>query len=708
MVRGNPSPGSRHPGPDLARRLAWWTLLVMVFLVPLAMSDFALPGLEDRLVFSSVDMVKMSLIRILALVALAAWAWSVLRKGGRIRHTPIDWLVLAWLAWAGIATITAVHWPTALLGTQGRYEGFLTFVTYGLIYFLTLQLADDDTRVLRLSQALFWSSVIVAVYGLLQYAGVVSLPEDLPWVETKRAFATYGNPSVLGGFLVFAVTVALGLALFERRRLWRMVYWTGFGLCGLALLVTFTRGAWIGGAVSLVLLAMIAWRQRAKLRRLDLIPAGMVGAVGIALIVRSLFDWHDVTNFGWRLASIFDFGSGEARFRTRIWQTAAAAIEDRPLFGWGPDTFGLVFSKFKPIEYVREAGSTSGADNAHDYPLHLASGVGILGAVLFFTIWIWAGVRSWKTVFARSGDPSRPLHSSRLLLGAFWAGSAGYLLHLLFGISVPGSSFLLWIALALVLVPTARQIAVKPRRAATVGAVAVLLAAALAIAGQGVVLAADRAYTTAREEFSPRPTAERYDAADRAVRLNPLATEHYSARAAVAQEQMAADNTALAHARQTEAGSSSEFDRLEASFAVTEKAYEKAIAFNPSDYANYVNLAAVYNFAGAVLDDSYYQEAVDTAQRGLEVMPYGTHVRLELTKALLAVGRTAEAAETLEYCMELEPAHGGAALSLAAIYMEQGLTAKALTLLRSVETLAPGQPGIGAAIEALEQGLPLP
>ena len=338
----------------------------------------------------------------------------------------------------------------------------------------------------------------------------------------------------------------------------------------------------------------------------------------------------------------------------------------------------------------------------------MASGLGIFGAVLFFAIWIWAGVRSWKTVFARPADPGRPLESSRLLLGAFWAAAAGYLLHLAFGISVPGVSFLLWIALALVLVPTSRQIVVRPRKAATIGATAVLLAAALAIAGQGVALSADRAYTIAREEFSPRPTGERYEAADRAVWLNPLASEHYSARAAIAREQMAADTAAVTQAPEVGSTPASALDKLEASFAVTEDAYHRAIDFNPWEYANYVNLAAAYNYAGSVLDDSYYEDAIAAAKGGLEVMPQGTHARLELAEALLAVGRTAEAAQTLEYYLGLEPKNGAAALDLAAIYAEQGRTAEALALLRSVESLAAGQPGVAAAIKALEQGLPLP
>jgi O-antigen ligase len=361
----------------------------MVFLVPLFMSGFAPPGVPSQLAFSSVELVKLSLIVILALVALAAWAWDLLRHGGHIQHTPVDWLIAAWLVWVGVTTMTSVHWPTALLGTQGRYEGLLTFTAYALVYFLTLQFADRGTRVLRLAQVLFWSSVLVAGYGLLQYIGAVSLPKDLPWDETNRAFSTYGNPDLLGGFLVFTVTVGLGLALQERRPVARLVYWLGFGLNGLALIATFTRGAWIGGTVGLILLGTMAWRQRAKMSRLDWVPAGIFGAAGIALIVRSLSSPGQVTNFGRRVASLFQFSSGSGQTRTEIWQAAISAIRDRPLFGWGSDTFGLIFTKFKPAGYVRDAGGASGADNAHDYPLHLASGIGILGAVCFFAIWVW-------------------------------------------------------------------------------------------------------------------------------------------------------------------------------------------------------------------------------------------------------------------------------------------------------------------------------
>ena len=71
--------------------------------------------------------------------------------------------------------------------------------------------------------------------------------------------------------------------------------------------------------------------------------------------------------------------------------------------------------------------------------------------LMFYGIFVWAAVRSFGTVFRRSDDPTR------ILLGAFWAAAAGYLVQLMFGLSVTGTTFLLWIALAVVLAPTARS-----------------------------------------------------------------------------------------------------------------------------------------------------------------------------------------------------------------------------------------------------------
>ena len=698
-----PSPGSRQPGAaeeeaaagamSLAWRIAWWALLAMIFLVPIATSNFTFLGADLPFTDDAFDLVKVVVLRVFSLVALAAWAWAMLRQGGKLRRTPIEWLILAFLGWVAITTITSIHWPIALFGKPRRYEGLLTFVNYAVIYFLVLQFADSAARVRALARSLFFSSIIVAGYGALQFVG----RDPMHWAtlpfEANRAFSTYGNPNLLGGFLIFSVAVSLGLALAESDLMWRMVYWVGLGLNGLVLIVAFTRGAWIGGALALVLVGIVAWRHRVRMRRLDWIPAGVSAALGAGIIWRSLSSPNEVMNFGKRLRSIFEFGSGSGQTRTEIWQAGIAAVKERPILGWGPDTFRLVFPRFKPVEYVRDAGGGSVADNAHNYPLQLAVGMGIPGMVMMYGIFVWAGVRSFKTVFGRSSDPRR------IVRGAFWAAAAGYLVQLLFGLSVTGATFLLWVALGIILAPTARAVEVRaPRWGTAVGAL-ILALAALGVGYQALPVAADHALLMSRASSG----SERTEAARRASRLSPLTGIYRSEVGLASAAEMVGYLDAGARAQQAGQDTSQYATAVKKSFRAAEAAFKEAIAFQPDEYDNYVALADLYNTAGAAINERYYDDAIAIARRGLALSPYGTAIRLRLARAYLATGQTAKAVKELEYIVSIDPRDGVAALALAGMYAQQKRFEEGLAVLRAVEAVAPGQPGVADAIAKLEK-----
>ncbi|NLT35784.1 MAG: tetratricopeptide repeat protein, partial [Gaiellales bacterium] len=675
-----------------ARRIAWGAILAMVVLVPLVMTDFTLPGLQTRLAFGSTGIVKLSVEIVLALVALGAWAWDLLRNGGCIRHTPLDWLILAWLGWVAITTVTSIHWPMSLFGLPGRYEGFLTFVVYALIYFLVLQFADTPARVRRLAQALFLTSLIVSVYGLLQYAGVVFVPEGM---MGGRAFSTYGHPMYLGGFLVFTVTVSLGLALQEPRPIWRLFYWTGFALNELALIVTATRSAWASAVFSLVVLGIMVWRQRITVRPLD----GFSFATCVALSAGLLWHVYRRDLIGGRGASLVDFSTGTGRERTLYWQAAVDAIKERPILGWGSDTSHIWFDRFTPLTWMRRVDSDFlSAEDAHNLPLQLASSVGVPGALLFFGIFAWAGIRSFHTVFSRASG------STGMIVGAFWAGAVGYLVHLLLAYSTVGITLFLWIALAVVLVPTARTAAVRARKRGTLAAVALLVVLAIGIGYQGVVLAADSSYVAAETEdgMSSRPYDQRVESALRAVELNPYNYKYRIGVGSMYLEELSGVASAVAAARETGQDTAQYAESLGSSFTDAESAFKEAIAFAPDLYVNYVNLASVYVLAGSALDEELYQRVFAVAERALQAKPLGIEIRMQLAEALPGLERTDEAIETLERCMEITPGGVGPALLLADVYQKAGRHADALALLRSVDALRPNHPDIAAAIRRLE------
>ena len=318
-----------------------------------------------------------------------------------------------------ITTITSIHPATAFFGKYRRFEGLLSFINYAVIYFLVLQFADRPSRVKSLAQSLFWSSIVVAGYGVLQRLSLDPVQwGQLPF-EQLRPFSTYGNPDLLGGFLMFALPVALGLALAEEKLWMRLVYWVGFGMNVFVCIVSFTRGAWLGGVLGIGLMIVIAWRHSAKMTWVDWLPVGAIGVIGVSAIVRSLSSSDPVMNFAKRFASISQFDTGSGQTRTQIWQAAISAVKARPIFGFGADTFRLVFPSYKPVEYVEAAGYLSVADNVHNYPLQLATGIGIPGVLLMYGVFGWAAVRSFGTVFNKTDD------TKRILVGAFWAACGG-------------------------------------------------------------------------------------------------------------------------------------------------------------------------------------------------------------------------------------------------------------------------------------------
>ena len=687
--------------PDVmsaSKRVAWWSLLAMVFLVPIVMSNMTwLTGLGFQvslpLTYDQFDILKLFFQRVLTLVALGAWSWDILTKGGKIRRTPVDWLVLVFLAWVAVTTFTSIHPATAFFGKYRRFEGLLSFINYAVIYFLIMQFADRPSRVWALAKSLFWSSFVVAGYGVLQRVGLDPVQWGALPFEQFRPFSTYGNPDLLGGFLMFSLPVALALALAETKTSMRLVYWLGFGMNVFVWIVAFTRGAWIGGAFGLVIMIVIAWRHSAKMGWIDWVPVGVTGVLGASAIARSLSNPNEVMNFSKRLASITSFDTGSGKTRTEIWQAAINAIKERPVFGFGADTFRLVFPTYKPVEYVKDAGYLSVADNVHNYPLQLAAGIGIPGVLLLYGVFAWAAIRSFKTVFAKSQDPNR------IVLGAFWAAAAGYLLQLMTGLSVTGNSFLLWVAMAVVLAPTASVVEVRAPKWGPIAGGAVLVLIAFGVSYQFVVIAADRAYLKSRIGADG---ATRTAFAREAIRLNPF-NDMYRAEVGLAlQDEVLGIYSAMINAQNTGQDISGYDAQFKTKFLQAEAALLDTIEFVPAEYDNYVFLTNLYNSAGRMLDPKYYERAVEIGNKGVEVEQFGPAIRVQRSRALLSLGRLDEALKDAKLAADMDPAYTEATLLEARVYEQMGRTDEALRILRAYEAARPGWPGIADEITALE------
>lgn len=722
----NQAAASRTAAPvesmSLARKISWWSLLAMIFIVPIAMSNMTWLGFQMPFTYDQFDIVKVFFQRTLGMIALAAWLWDILTNGGKIRRNPVDWLILAFLAWVGVSTVFSISPAISLFGKYRRFEGLLSFINYAVIYFLVMQFATTPSRVKTIAKTLFWSSVVVAGYGVMQSLGIDPVKWGALPFEARRAFSTYGNPDLLGGFLMFSLPVALGLVLSEDDLTKRLVYWIGFGLNVWCWIVAFTRGAWIGGAVGIVVAIVIAIRHKPQFFKVDWIPIGAVVALGSAIIVKSLSSQNEVMNFGKRFASILDFQTGSGGTRTEIWRAAIAAVKDRPIFGFGADTFRLVFPKYKPVEYVRDAGYRSVADNVHDYPLQLAAGIGIIGVALFYGVCVWAAVRSFKLVFGKSED------HRRILYGSFWAACAAYLVQLMFGLSVTGNTFLLWAAMGVLLSPTASSVEVTAPKWGTIAGVVAIVLAGLGVGYQIVYLQADNAYLVTMVATQGQ---DRVNAAEKAATLNPF-NDMYRAEVGVAYRDLFIQYLNAASQAQSAGQDPTPNMNLAAqAYSKSVGSLEDTIKFVPWEYDNYVFLASVHNIAGQTLNPSQYDAAIQTAQRGIDLEPFGPAIRIEMARALSgkatyeqsqatellkdkkkasqaapllqqAHDNFTKAAEQAKTAADMDPAYGEAWQMLASLYETLGEKGKALETYKTLNNNFPGNADTLAAISRLE------
>jgi O-antigen ligase/tetratricopeptide (TPR) repeat protein len=677
-------------GMTTPQKVAWIALHVLVFAVPLAMSNanwlaqapFNITAFQLPLTYDQFDIIKVFVMRACALVGIGAWGFEFFLSGGKLRRTKADWLIVGFLGWLLVTSFTSISVATAFFGKYRRFEGFWSFLTYAVVFFLVVQLADRAVRIRSLAHTLVVSGGLVSFYGFLQYFAKdpISWGTTLPF-EFQRAFATFGNPDLLGGYLIFPLVLSLAMALSDKRTLWRAVYWGVFLITAFCWGASFVRGAWIGGGVALIVLAIGAIIARVPWGVVDWSATGITTLAGSAFVARSLSSTNDVMNIWTRLQSIFLFDQGSAKTRFEIWSAAIRAVKERPLFGFGADTFRLVFPHTKPLEYVRDAGYLSVADNVHNYPLQLAAGIGIVGFALLYGLFGWVLYLGVPNAFAKGKGPER------LIITGFWAAALGYIVHLMFGLSVTGSTVFLWLALALILAPTARAVEIAPKKwgqAAGIALVAVVMAASIY---NVVYIVADNYYL--RAQF-PRTGEDTVALNLQAIALNPFNDMYKSQLGQTYNRRML---QWVQQARTDQQGGkdpSVSLAQAKSSFLEAESAFQTAIAFVPAEYDNYVFLTALYNQAGSYFDAKYFEQAVKTGDQGIAAEKYGPAVRFQKALALYNLDRLDEVVSLLEETVKMDPSYTDPMVVLADTYKRQGQIDKARQQYQNVIAIATG------------------
>jgi O-antigen ligase len=305
-----------------------------------------------------------------------AFFWLTMFSGSVvfIEPSPYDILILITITlWAlGGFSIHRAILPFVLFLSLAIVTGFISLIPYwneddpvsymfhslfisttGL--FFALFLSQQTTRRAELLLTGYAASCVLAA-AIAVATWLIGFGGDSEWVVNGRAMAPFKDPNVLGSYLVTGMLYLIQrLLLGDRRRLWLVL--PSLALVVTALFLSFSRGSWGAGVVSLamtvVFLLKTADSRRQRLRIASgaaaVLFVGFVALMG-ALSVDSLREF-----FFQRAAVTQDYDDGpNGRFGNQI--RSIPMLLDRPN-GFGPLRFRLIFDLDPHNSYINAFAS---------------------------------------------------------------------------------------------------------------------------------------------------------------------------------------------------------------------------------------------------------------------------------------------------------------------------------------------------------------
>ena len=210
----------------------------------------------------------------------------------------IRWVVLGYVTWAAVTTVTSVAPLQSALGSFGRGMGLVTIGSTTLLFFVIQSECRSARAVLALVDGALLGSVPVCLLALGQAAGWDPLPK--PWDPAVRSLtvrSTLGSHIFLGGYLVALIPLAAARLEWAFRQRAASDRWPvpTHAHRRRALVAT----AWTLGAVVLIGLAsrwsLVSWM---------LVPWGIAGAVIWAYQAHGHGELTDTALTAWGLAGL--------------------------------------------------------------------------------------------------------------------------------------------------------------------------------------------------------------------------------------------------------------------------------------------------------------------------------------------------------------------------------------------------------------------
>lgn len=327
-------------------------------------------------------------------------------KQKKFKINIFDIIVYILLILIMVSTNLAIDLDTAIWGAYLRNEGFLTILSYYLL-FLNCKDCITKPQIKKIINALIILGLAQFVFSCLQV--FIRGPYQINAVNNIHymALGFTSNPNFLGSFMVLLLSLTTAMYLIEKNKYYLIVSIIFF----INLILAQSTGPFFAYIFTLIFMIIVLNKKK----KIDLKkPMVFIGILFITflltaniseLIFKNVF--HDKIQSSYTIKGdlintlnianplynnldgskdelIENYGSG----RFTIWKNSLKIFPNYPLFGTGPDNFGYAYSKINSYSGVYY-------DKAHNEYIQILVTQGIF---VFLTYMLFLGLIFFKTI----------------------------------------------------------------------------------------------------------------------------------------------------------------------------------------------------------------------------------------------------------------------------------------------------------------------
>ncbi len=314
----------------------------------LSITIFCAPFLPTMLVLLMLICTALSLILKIAIT-----------KDFKLKYFKTNVWILIFVLVVGISAMTSIS-------LEESRNIALLMGAFILSYFVVINTIENKKQFKFILYLFIIATVLTAVYGLYQYKYGDLYSQA--WLDTDmfedikmRVYSTFENPNVYGEYLILAIPIIISLMWEEKGIAKKLMLLAALGITMLAMVLTFSRGCWLGAMFAIALLAVMIDRR--------FIILGILALMAMPFVLP-----ETIIN---RFMSIGNMGDSSTSYRVYIWLGTLAMLKDYWFSG-----IGMGITSFNTVYPIYSYNNVT-TPHSHNLFLQIVVEYGIVGLIIF-------------------------------------------------------------------------------------------------------------------------------------------------------------------------------------------------------------------------------------------------------------------------------------------------------------------------------------